>query len=165
MAAPDRVVAADPEPTVTLDAGEASFVRALVSLMRAHDSYGVWDRKPDDAVIGRFVLSPERRRAIPITGDPEPAVLWRLEVFYTAIGLAVSRRTGLDATTLVKVAGEGFGRAMVTVGLLVVVSRPLRDVHRFGFESAEALSSTGEGLVAAALSRIDRFPAIAREPG
>ncbi len=164
MAVPDRVVPAD-GTAGPVGADPQTFLGALVSLMRAHDSYGVWDRKSDETVLARFVLSPEKRRAIPVTADPDAAVLWRLDVFYTAVGLAVSRQTGLDATSLVKVSGEGFGRAVITVGILVLVSRPLRDVHRFGFESIEALASAGEALVATALARIYRFPALACEAG
>lgn len=164
MAVRDRVVPAD-DATVLHGGDDQAFLRALVSLMRAHDSYGVWDSKPDEMVLARFILSPEKRRAIPVTADPDAAVLWRLEVFYTAVGLAVSRRTGLDVTSLVKVSGEGFGRAVITVGILVLASRPLRDVHRFGFESIGALASAGEDLVSTALARIYRFPALACETG
>lgn len=138
------------------------FRESLVKLMRAHDSFGVWDRKPDSQVLRGFVVSKEQRRSIPVVGNPDPKVLWRLEVFYTAVGYAISRHTGLDATPVVKISTEGFGRAVIIVGLLVVLDRALRDVHRFGFETTDALAAAGEAMLADCLDRIARFPAVAR---
>ena len=140
----------------------AAFRTCLVQLMRAHDAYGVWAKKPDDEVLERFVLSKEQRRAIPVIGEPDSKVLWRIEVFYTAIGYALTRHTGLDATPILKISDEGFGRALITVGRLVVLSRTLRDVHRFGFESVAALTGAGEAMLAESLVVLDRFPAVAR---
>ena len=158
MSGSGAAAAAPPTPDPAPD-----FQAALVTLMRAHDSFGVWDRKSDDQILRRFVLSKAERRAIPVVGDPDPKVLWRLDVFYTAVGYAISRRTGVDAAAIVKISAEGFGRAVITVGRLVVLSRSLRDVHRFGFESIPALTAAGEAMVAAGLDLIERFPAVARE--
>ena len=156
MAPGDPAAAVAPTP-------DPSFREALVTLMRAHDSFGVWDGKADDQVLRRFVLSREQRRAIPILGDPDPKVLWRLDVFHTAVAFAIGRRTGHDATSVVRISTEGFGRALVTVGRLVVVSRVLRDVHRFGYDSLDALSAAGEALVDGGLALVTRFPAVAAE--
>ncbi len=142
-------------------ATERLYRSSLVALMRAHDAYGVWERKSDDAILQSFVLEPEQRRAIPVIGEPDPRVLWRLEVYYTAVCYTLTRRTGLDATPFVKVSGEGFGRVLITVGRLVVLGRSLRDVHRFGFESTDALVAGGEALVEGCMDVIEHFPAVA----
>jgi probable nitrogen fixation protein len=134
---------------------------SLVKLMRAHDAYGAWEKKSDEEILRGFVLTKEQRRAIPIIGEPDSKVLWRLEVFYTAVSFAVTRRTGLDATPIIKLSGEGFGRIVIVVGRLVVLSRALRDVHRFGFDSTDALTLAGEALVAESIDAIERFPAVA----
>jgi probable nitrogen fixation protein len=136
---------------------------SLVKLMRAHDSYGAWEKKSDEEILKGFVLTKEQRRAIPVIGEPDWKVLWRLEVFYTAVSYAITRRTGLDTTPIIKISGEGFGRVMLTVGRLVVLSRSLRDVHRFGFESTDALAAAGEAMVAEGIDVIERFPAVAYE--
>ena len=142
---------------------EPIYRESLVKLMRAHDSYGVWEKKSDEEILQGFVLTREQRRAIPVIGEPDSKVLWRLEVFYTAVSYAITRRTGLDTTPIIKISGEGFGRVMITVGRLVVLSRSLRDVHRFGFDSTDALASAGEAMVAEGIDVIDRFPAVARD--
>ncbi|TGS26305.1 DUF269 domain-containing protein, partial [bacterium M00.F.Ca.ET.180.01.1.1] len=69
----------------------------------------------------------------PIIGDPDPDVLWRLDKYYAAIGLAIGERCGLMASPMIQVSHEGFGRVLFTTGRLVVLSKTLRDVHRFGF--------------------------------
>ncbi len=135
---------------------------ALVTLMRAHDTYGAWAKKSDDEILQGFVVTKEERRAIPIIGDPDEKVLWRLEIFYTAVAYALNRVTRLDATPIMKISGEGFGRVLITAGRLVVVSRTLRDVHRFGFESTDALAAAGDALVANGIDVINRFPDVAK---
>ena len=143
--------------------GEPRFHESLLNLMRAHDTYGVWKGKANDEILAGFVVTKEKRRTIPVIGEPDSKVLWRLDVFYTAVSLAITRLTGLNAVPIVKVSDEGFGRAFITVGRLVVLSRSLRDVHRFGFESLEALADAGEAMVVESLEMIERFPAASAE--
>ena len=160
MMAADAAVSAD-----VRDAPEAEpiYRESLVKLIRAHDTYGVWEKKSDEEILQGFVLTKEQRRLIPVIGNPDPKVVWRLEIFYTAVSYAITRRTGLDATPVVKLSEEGFGRVVITVGRLVVLSRALRDVHRFGFESQDSLTAAGEALIAEGVSAIARFPATAAE--
>lgn len=149
----------------TRDAPEAGpiFRECLIKLIRAHDTYGAWEAKSDEEILQGFVLTREQRRLIPVIGNPDPKVVWRLEIFYTAVSYAITRRSGRDATPLVRLSEEGFGRVMITVGRLVVLSRALRDVHRFGFESLESLAAAGEALIAEGIGVVERFPAAAGE--
>ncbi len=140
---------------------ESPFVRTLVRALRAEDTYGVWESLPDAKVLADFIVSKEQRRVIPIIGDPDPDVMSRLEKFYVAVGLDIERATGRMASPMMKMSHEGFGRVILTVGRLVVVSKSLRDVHRFGFESFEKLAEAGEKLVAEATKWIDDYPAVA----
>jgi len=43
-------------------------------------------------------------------------------------------------------------------GRLVVINKHLRDVHRFGFESAEKMALEGEKLVSDGIAMIEAFP-------
>ena len=116
---------------------------------------------PDAKVLADFIVTKEQRREIPIIGDPDPDVMSRLEKFYVAVGLDIERATGRMASPMMKISHEGFGRVILTVGRLVVVSKSLRDVHRFGFESFEKLAEAGEKLVAEATKWIADYPAVA----
>lgn len=150
--------------TDVLEAGlDGDFVKELVRQIRAHDSYGTWERKDDAALLADFIVTKEQRREIPIIGDPDPDILWRIEMFYAAVGLLVERRTGRMCSPMMKMSHEGFGRLIMTTGRLVAVVKSLRDVHRFGFETFEKLNEAGEKLVADAVKWIEKYPQVADE--
>ena len=139
----------------------APFVRTLVRVVRAEDTFGVWERKSDAEILADFIVTKEQRRQIPIIGDPDPDVLGRVEKFYIAVGLDIERATGRMSAPMMKMSHEGFGRVILSVGRLVVISKSLRDVHRFGFESFDKLAEAGEKLVDDAKKWIDAYPAVA----
>ena len=141
---------------------ESLFFRELVKQWRAQDSYGAWEKKSDTGLLAPYVLDKEQRRAIPIIGDPDPEILWRVELFYNAVGLATERASGVMVSPMMKMSHEGFGRMVLIAGRLVVVNKQLRDVHRFGFPSMEKLAEEGDKLVAGALEMIEKFPEVAR---
>ncbi|RUU06423.1 NifX-associated nitrogen fixation protein, partial [Mesorhizobium sp. USDA-HM6] len=118
--------------------------------------------KSDAELLGDFIITKEKRRAIPIIGDPDPDVLWRLDMFYTAVGLAIEERSGLMASPMMEMSHEGFGRVLFTTGRLVVLSKTLRDVHRFGFETFWKLAASGTKLAGDAIAVIEAYPEVAR---
>jgi probable nitrogen fixation protein len=138
------------------------FLQTLVRLIRAQDTYGAWDGKSDAQILADYIVTKEQRRAIPIMGDPDPDILWRVEQYYAAIGLAIEKDTGLVASPMMKMHHEGFGRVVLTSGKLVVLSKHLRDVHRFGFDSLTALTAEGGKQVAAGVAAIQQYPEVAR---
>lgn len=141
---------------------ESVFLKELIKQWRAQDAHGAWDKKSDLDLLAPYIITKEQRREIPIMGDPDPETLWRQELFYNAIGLAVERATGIMVSPMMKMHHEGFGRMVLTAGRLVVINKHLRDVHRFGFESLEKLVAEGEKLVAEAAGMIEKFPEVAR---
>jgi len=144
------------------DPMESVFVKELIKQWRAQDAHGAWEGKSDVDLLEPYILTREKRREIPIMGDPDPETLWRLELFYNAIGLAIERATGVMVSPMMKMHHEGFGRMILTAGRLIVVNKHLRDVHRFGFESLAKLAGEGEKLTAAAVDMINQFPEVAR---
>ena len=138
------------------------FLATLVRLLRAEDTYGAWEGKSDEQLLRPFVVTKEERRAIPIMGDPEPEVLWRLDKFYVAIGLSIEQRTGVMTGPMMKLSHEGFGRVVLIAGQLIALSKHLRDVHRFGFDSLAALATEGEKFVAKGVKAIEAHPEVAR---
>jgi probable nitrogen fixation protein len=141
---------------------DSTFLKQLIAVIRAEDSYGTWDAKSDAQLLADFIVTKEERRAIPIISDPEPEVLWRIEKFYGAVGLLIEKTTGLMASPMSKMSHEGFGRIILITGRLVALSRHLRDVHRFGFDSFEKLAEAGEKLAADAAAVIAAHPDAAR---
>lgn len=156
--------------TATLDADaprggtmtDSPFLKQLAAVIRAEDSYGTWDDKSDAEVMAEFIVTAEERREIPIIGDPDPDVMWRIGKFYDAIGLMIEKQTGCMASQMQKMSHEGFGRIVLIAGKLVVVSKHLRDVHRFGFATWDKLSEAGDKLIAQAVETIETHPEAAR---
>ena len=141
---------------------ESAFLVELVKQWRAQDLNGAWDKKSDADLIAPYLVNKEQRRETPIIGDPDPETLWRIELFFNAVGLAIERRTGIMVSPMMKMHHEGFGRMVLLAGRLVVVNKQLRDVHRFGFESIGKLVEEGEKYVTAGVEMIEQFPAAAR---
>jgi probable nitrogen fixation protein len=154
----------DPASATVLPAvPDTPFMRDLIAQWRAQDAHGNWDKKSHAELLQPYVLSPEKRRTIPIMANPDPQTLWRLELFYAAVGIAIERHTGIMASPLIKLHSEGFGRVILIAGRLVVVSKHVRDVHRFGFTSLDKLSEAGSALVDEAVALIGRYRAVAEE--
>ncbi|MEM8571753.1 MAG: NifX-associated nitrogen fixation protein [Pseudomonadota bacterium] len=141
---------------------ESAFLKQLSAVIRAEDSYGTWDDKSDAEIMAEFIVTAEERREIPIIGDPDPDVMWRIGKFYDAIGLMIEKETGCMASQMQKMSHEGFGRIVLIAGKLVVISKHLRDVHRFGFTSWIKLAEGGEKLVSQAVATIEKYPDAAR---
>ncbi len=141
---------------------DSAFLKQLIQIIRAEDSYGTWEAKTDAQLLAEYIVTREERREIPIMGDPEPETLWRMDKYYAAVGLAVEKATGCMAQPMSKMSHEGFGRMVLIAGRLVVLSKHLRDVHRFGFDSYAALAEAGEKMVADAAKTIETWPDAAR---
>ena len=148
--------------TTVIEDIDGAFLKTLVLLFRAEDTYGAWEGKSDEQILSPFILDKEARAAIPIIGDPDPDTLWRLELFYKAVGITVEKLTGVMASTMMKMSHEGFGRIVLIAGRLVVVSKHLRDVHRFGFPSLEKLTADGGKLVREAVALIEKHSDVAQ---
>jgi probable nitrogen fixation protein len=140
---------------------DSVFVKELIKQWRAQDMHGVWETKSDLELIEPYIVDKAKRKEIPIVGDPDPETIWRLELFYNAVGLAIERATGCMVSPMMKMSHEGFGRLILMAGRLIVVNKMLRDVHRFGFDSLEKLADEGEKAVNAGIEMIKKYPDVA----
>jgi probable nitrogen fixation protein len=147
--------------TVTATPVIDGFAKSLVAQIRAQDTHGSWDRKSDWDLLEPFIVDKEKRRALPIIGDPDPDVLWRLDLFYGTLCLEIERATRIMVSPMKKMSHEGFGRLVLIAGRLVVVNKSLRDVHRFGFDSLEKLNAEAEKYIESAREMITKYPEVA----
>jgi probable nitrogen fixation protein len=142
-------------------ATELPFVKELVKIWRAQDTHGAWEGKSDADLIEPYILDKEKRRALPIVGDPDPDTIWRLELFFNAVALSIEKATGVMISPMLKMHHEGFGRMVLIGGRLIVVNKQLRDVHRFGFDSFAKLAAEGDKYVNGGIEMIRKFPEVA----
>lgn len=138
------------------------FRQSLVRQLRAHDRHGLADRHPDEKMLADYILMPEQRRELAIIGEPDQRVLWRIEQFYRAVGLATETVARVMPAVVLTINAEGFGQVVIIAGRLVLVHRGIRDAHRFGFASLDKLALAGGKLIAEALAALARFPDAAR---
>lgn len=146
---------------VAADVMAHPFVRQMVVQLRAMDSYGTYDNWNDEKVIEPLVLTKERKREIPVVGDPDEVVVARVKAYYNALSSLIEKETSLMAVPVINLTHEGFGRAFIVVGKLIAFDKTLRDVHRFGFPSLEKMIEDGEKIIAKAAALISDHRAVA----
>lgn len=148
--------AVEADPLMTTD-----FILEMVKQMRAVDSYGTYDGWPAERVLAPYVLTKEQKRAIPVIGDPDEVLLSRIKCFYNAISSLIEKECGQMAVPMINITHEGFGRAVITVGKLVVMDKTLRDVHRYGYESLSKMKDEADKLLSVALEIVGKYPEVA----
>jgi probable nitrogen fixation protein len=140
---------------------QSTFVLEMQRQMRAIDPYGHYDALSTMEILEPFIMTKEKKRELPIIGDPDETVVARVKVFYNAISAMIESECGLMAVPLVNLTHEGFGRAIITVGKLVVMDRTLRDVHRFGFPSLSKMKDEADKILSVALELIGNHSKVA----
>jgi len=140
---------------------ETDFMQEMIRQIRAQDTYGMYDGKTPEQLLGAFILTREARAAIPLVGDPDHATIARIQAFYNSIAILIEKECGKMAVPLVHVTSEGFGRVVITVGKLVALDRSLRDVHRFGFENFSKMKTEADKYLGVATGIVGLYPEIA----
>ncbi|MET0065349.1 MAG: NifX-associated nitrogen fixation protein [Candidatus Thiodiazotropha sp.] len=140
---------------------ETDFAKEMVRQMRAIDTYGTYDNWPVEKILEPFVLTKEKKREIPVIGDPDEITMSRVKAFYNAISALIEKECGLMAVPMMNLTHEGFGRSIITVGKLVVMDKTLRDVHRFGFPTLSKMKDEADKLLSVALEIIGQHPKVA----
>jgi len=140
---------------------QAEFVKEIAKQLRAIDTYDTYQGWSDAKVLDPLILTKERKREIPIIGDPDDMTIARVKAFYNSVASLIEKRTKLMAVPVVNLTHEGFGRAFVIVGKLIVVEKTLRDVHRYGFPSFAKLNEEGSKAIDKAVDLIESYKEVA----
>jgi probable nitrogen fixation protein len=140
---------------------ETDFIKEMVKQMRALDSYGTYDGWSVERILAPYIVTKEMRRQIPVIGDPDEETLSRVKAFYNGISALIEKECGLMAVPMVNLSHEGFGRALITVGKLVVMDRTVRDIHRYGYDSFSKMKDEADKYLSVALEIIGKYPEVA----
>jgi probable nitrogen fixation protein len=144
------------DPLLTTD-----YIKEMVKQMRAIDSYGTYDGWPVERILAPYIKTKDQRREIPVIGDPDEETLSRVKCFYNAIAVMIEKECGHMAVPMINITHEGFGRALITVGKLVVLDRTVRDVHRFSFDSLSKMKDEADKYLSVALEIVGKHPEVA----
>ena len=149
------------QPALAIESGDpymtSDVVVEMLKQLRALDTYDSYEGWSEEKIIDPLVMTKERKREIPIIGDPDETTLARVKAYYNSIASLIEKKSGLMAVPVINITHEGFGRAFILVGKLIVVDKTLRDVHRFGFPSLEDLAAKTEVVIDKAISLIEQF--------
>ena len=140
---------------------QSEFMLEMAKQMRAVDTYDTFEGMSDGEVLDPYVLTKERKREIPVVGDPDEIVIARMQAYYNAISTLVEKECGKMAVPLLHLSHEGFGRVVITVGKLVVHDRSLRDVHRFGFKSLSHMKDEADKILSIATTLVGDYDKVA----
>lgn len=153
------------QPALAIESGDpymtSDVVVEMLKQLRALDTYDSYEGWSEEKIIDPLVMTKERKREIPIIGDPDETTLARVKAYYNSIASLIEKKSGLMAVPVINITHEGFGRAFILVGKLIVVDKTLRDVHRFGFPSLEDLAAKTEVVIDKAISLIEQFREVA----
>jgi len=141
----------------------SDIVKDMIKQLRAIDAYDTYAGWSEAKIIDPIVLTKERKKNIPVIGDPDEITIARLKAYYNSLATLIEKKTGLMAAPIVHLSHEGFGRALIMVGKLVVVDKILRDTHRFGFASLEELKEKSDQTVEKAIALIEKYKAAATD--
>ena len=140
---------------------DTDFIKEMARQMRALDTYGSYQGWTVEKILDPFVLTKERKAEIPLIGDPDDVTISRVKAFYNAIAALIEKECGLMAVPMVNITHEGFGRALITTGKLVVMDRTVRDIHRYGYESLSKMKDEADKYLSVALEIIGKYPEVA----
>lgn len=153
------------QPALAVATGDpymaSDIVVEMLKQLRALDTYDTYEGWSEEKIIDPIVMTKERKREIPIVGDPDEITMARVKSYYNSIASLIEKKAGLMAVPVINLTHEGFGRAFVLVGKLIVVDKTLRDVHRFGFPSLEDMAQKTEKIVEKAVSLIEQYREVA----
>lgn len=127
-------------------------------LIRAQAASASREGKSDAELLGDLSITRKQRRAIPLSADPDPDVLWRVDIFYTAVGL--KDRGALRPDDIANDGDETHGASDDCPSPAGGWSL-CRDIHRFGFETFRKLAEAGTKLVDDATAAIEAYPDVA----
>ncbi|MDY6991516.1 MAG: NifX-associated nitrogen fixation protein [Pseudomonadota bacterium] len=140
---------------------ESAFVQELVKQIRALDTYGTYESYSAPRLLDPFILTSERKRQLPILGNLDAQTRNRIQVYYNSLAALIEQHTQLMAAPVITLSEEGFGRALIISGKLVVLDRNLRDAHRFGFKSLAKLQTEADKAISKAVELIQQYRQVA----
>jgi probable nitrogen fixation protein len=140
---------------------QTEFAKEMVKQLRALDTYDMYANWSDARILDPLILTKERKQEIPIVGDPSPIIISRVNAYYNALSCIIEAKCSLMAIPTVNLTHEGFGKVLINIGKLVVLNKPLRDVHRFGFKSLEKMHQEAEKIINTAVQLVERYREIA----
>lgn len=134
------------------------FSECLKRVAAAHEQFGFLFPKSGDERVARL-FGEGKSKGVPACGAAPDETKLAASVYFRAVAYTLELRTGKRAMCMVEWDAEGFGRALVYAGRLVLVTKAWRPGH-FGFAGVEQAYQEGESLVASGTEWLEKYPAL-----
>ncbi|MNI76631.1 hypothetical protein D3C73_1328750 [compost metagenome] len=113
------------------------------SLSRILDAYDYFEKgsglNTEEKITRLALFTPEEKSALGVDCRPSPRLRQQVENVFRALALTLEIETNSLVQSMVDMNSEGFGRAIVSSGRLILVSTTLRAGLRFPFTSLTKL--------------------------
>lgn len=139
-----------------------TFNRSLCRLLDADDVFGkAGGLRQEDKIAKLLLFSPTDKQALGQDCTPSPKLRRQVEQVFQAMAITLEAETDSLVQSMVEMNGEGFGRAIVSSGRLILVTTPLRAGLRFPFTSQAKLEKFALSQLKEALDWLARHGDIA----
>ncbi len=137
---------------------EKLFIETLISQLRATDQFGTWAKKSDEELLSeKYVRSKEDMKNIPIIADIDEMQIQDIRLIFQSIALGFELKTGVMCSVVMEMSHEGFGRAVVLAGKIVITNKFFKDAHRYSFRTYDALVGEGGKMLQDAMNIYESF--------
>ncbi len=138
---------------------ETEFMQAMAAQIRA-SAFCTHEGLSGEALYAPWLNTTKNESLMPCA-VADPMAGEKIGVFFRALAQLIERECGHLANSAVSVSPQGFARALITVGKLVVVDKSIREACAFGFASLEKMQLEADKLESVATTLIGEYPQIA----
>jgi probable nitrogen fixation protein len=126
---------------------QSAFLQELVLQVRARDHHNIYRSCQDELILANYLITKDKKNQILVKRDVDSLTELKIFCFYQAIASGIEKQTGKFSQVVMSLSPEGFGKASIWTGPLIVLSRTLKNAQYFGYPSLKRLASQGETLV------------------
>ncbi|GGF59572.1 hypothetical protein GCM10010912_00970 [Paenibacillus albidus] len=137
---------------------EEAFIRRLCQLLDAGDFFGRHAALPaEEKISAMFLASLEDKRQSDLNCMVSPKVQLQVPLLFQAAAGVMEEKCGWLIQSSAEINGEGFGRALLYSGRMILVLKSLRAGFPFPFTSGDKAILYGVACVEEGLAFMDKY--------
>ncbi|WP_410514210.1 DUF269 domain-containing protein [Paenibacillus sp. BR2-3] len=155
-----RTRTAGNEPELDKEMVEA-FTRRLCNLLDTEDFFGRYATlSSQEKIATLFLASPEDKNQSDFNCAVSPKVRLQVPLLFQAVAGVMEEKSGAIIQSAAEINGEGFGRALLYTGRIILVLKSLRAGFPFPFTSEDKAIRYGVACVEEGLAFLDKYNAM-----
>lgn len=135
-----------------------ALVRRLGSLLDAEDFFGRYAAlSPQEKLVRQFLASPEDKNQSEFNCAVSPKVRKQVPLLFQAIAGVMEEKSGTMVQSTAEINAEGFGRALLYTGRVILVLKSLRAGFPFPFTSEDKTIRYGVACIEEGLAFLEKY--------